>query len=187
MLGQSHAAYLVFRALETAAKGRTAWKSTKRTTLESLFALPADIAGEGERVFAIQLELLEKYNRAMEALARDYDVKTAYFFQPVPAYGKTLTAEEQAVVGDLSYLALYRRMVDGVLRQRDLGLAVFDLGDLFVDVKETVYADGSHLQRSPFGESLGYRLMAKRVAANVASAWGLKRKQPATRGMESSR
>ena len=78
-------------------------------------------------------------------------------------------------------------MVDGVLRQRDRGLAVFDLGDLFVDVKETVYADGFHFQRSPFGESLGYRLMAKRVAADIASAWGLKRKQPATRGMESIR
>jgi hypothetical protein len=42
----------------------------------------------------------------MEALARDYDIRTAYFFQPVPAYGKALTAEEQAIVGDLSYLAL---------------------------------------------------------------------------------
>jgi hypothetical protein len=187
MLGQSHAAYVLFRALEAAAKGRTAWRSTKRTTLESLFALPADIAGDGERVFASQLELLEKYNRAMEALARDYGIRTAYFFQPVPAYGKTLTAEEQAIVGDLSYIGLYRRMVDGVLHQRELGLAVFDLGDLFVDVKETVYADGFHLQRSPFGESLGYRLMAKRVAADVASAWGLRRKQPATRGLESSR
>lgn len=123
---------------------------------------------------------------AMEALARDYCIKTAYFFQPVPAYGKTLTAEEQAVVGDLSYLALYRNMVDEVLRQRELGLAVFDLGDLFVDVEQAVHADGFHLQRSPFGESLGYRLMAKRVAANVASASGLKRKHPATRGLESS-
>ena len=72
-------------------------------------------------------------------------------------------------------------MVDGVMCQRDMGLAVFDLGDLFVDVGETVYADGSHLLRSPFGESLGYRLMARRVAADVAAAWGLKRKQDATR------
>ena len=61
--------------------------------------------------------------------------------------------------------------VAGQLAQLDRW-PVFDLGDLFVDVKETVYADGSHLQRSPFGESLGYRLMAKRVAANIASAWG---------------
>jgi hypothetical protein len=70
-------------------------------------------------------------NRAMEAVTRDYDVKRAYFFQPVPAYGKSLTAAEQAVVGDLSYIG--------------------------------------------------------RVAANIAFAWGLKRKQPTTRGLESSR
>jgi hypothetical protein len=181
VLGQSHAAYLLFRTLESLAKGRSGLKSSKHTTLESLFALPADIAGDGERVFATQLELLRKYNLATEALARDYDIKTAYFFQPVPAYGKTLTAEERAVAGDLSYVGLYRRMVDGILRQRDLGLPVFDLGDLFVDVRETVYGDGFHLIRSPFGESLGYRLMARRVAADVATAWGLKRKSDATR------
>ncbi len=181
VLGRSHAAYLLFRTLETVAKGQTARPSSKRTTLESLFALPTDIAGDGERVFALQLQLLEKYNRAMEALARDYGIKTAYFFQPVPARGKTLTLEERAVVGDLSYIGLYRRMVEGVLRQREHGLQVFDLGDLFVDVKETVYADGFHLARSPYGESLGYRLMARRVAADVAAAWGLKRRQNATR------
>lgn len=41
-----------------------------------------------------------------------------------------------------------------------------------------MYADGFHHVRLPFGESLGYRLMAGRVAAD---AWGLKRKQNATR------
>ena len=181
ILGQSHAAYLLFRSLAALAKGRNAFPSSKRTTLESLFALPADIAGDGERVFATQLELQQKYNRATEALARDHGIKTAYFFPPVPAFGKTLTAAEQAVVGDLSYIGLYRRMVDRVLRQRDLGLPVFDLGDLFIDVEEAVYADGFHLIRSPFGESLGYRSMARRVAADVAAAWGLKRKRDVTR------
>ena len=38
-----------------------------------------------------------------EAVAHDNGVKTAYFFQPVPAFGKTLTEEEKRVVGDLSY------------------------------------------------------------------------------------
>jgi hypothetical protein len=41
-------------------------------------------------------------------------------------------------------------------------------------------ADGSHLIRSPFDESLGYRLTARRVAADVAAAWGLKCKHDAT-------
>jgi hypothetical protein len=62
-------------------------------------------------------------------------------------------------------------MVDGALQQRDIGLTVLDLGDLFVDVKVTVYPDSVHFLRSPFGESLGYRLMARCVTADVAVAW----------------
>jgi hypothetical protein len=114
-------------------------------------------------------------------MARDNGIKTAYFFQPVPAYGKVLTPQEKSVVGDLSYVALYRRMVDAMLLQRRLGMAVFDLGDLLVDVKETIYADSVHFYRARDGESLGYRLMARRVAADLATAWGLKRKHETLR------
>jgi hypothetical protein len=178
VLGKSHAAYLVIRGIEMAAKSRGGgWKSDKRTSLDSQFALPAEVVGDGERVFATQLALLQKYHRAMEAIARDYGIKSAYFFQPVPAYGKTLTSEEKAVAGDMSYVGLYRRMVEAMLAQRSPGMAVFDLGDLLADVKETVYADEIHFQRTSGGESLGYRLMAKRVAADVAQAWHLKRRR----------
>jgi hypothetical protein len=89
--------------------------------------------------------------------------------------------EEKAVVGDLSYVGLYRRMVDALLAQRSLGMAIFDLGDLLADVKETIYADSVHFHREYDGDSLGYRLMAKRVAADVAQAWGLKRKPETSR------
>jgi hypothetical protein len=112
----------------------------------------------------------------MEAVARDSGVKAAYFFHAVPAYGKTLTAAEKAVAGDLSYGPLYRRMVESMLAQRGRGMAVFDLGDLLVDVKETVYVDDAHFYRAPNGESLGYRLMARAVAQDVAKAWGLERR-----------
>jgi hypothetical protein len=176
VLGRSHAVYLMVRAIEAAAKGTSAWDSSKRTTVDRMFALPPGIAGEAEPVFAIQLALFQKYNRAIEAMARDNGVKTAYFFQPVPAFGKTLTPQEKAVAGDLSYIVLYRRIVGAMLLQRSLGMAVFDLGDLFVDVKETIYADSVHFYRAPDGESRGYRLMAKRVAAELAAAWGLKPK-----------
>ena len=174
VLGRSHAAYLAVRAIEAVAKG--AWDSDKRTTLDRMFALPSGIAGDGERVFATQLALFQKYNRAIEAMARDYGVKTAYFFHPVPAYDKVLTPQEKAVAGDLSYVALYRRMVDAMMLQRRLGMAVFDLGDLLADVKQTIYANSVHFYRAPDGESPGYRLMAKRVAVDLAAAWGLKRK-----------
>src|SRR5262249_37923827 len=144
VLGRSHAVYLVVRGIEAAAKGTSAWQSNKRTTLDRMFALPSGIAGEEEPMFAIQLALFQKYNRATEAVACDNGVKTAYFFQPVPAYGKVLTPEEKAVAGDLKYIALYRRIVDAMLLQRSLGMAVFDLGDMLADVKETIYADSVH-------------------------------------------
>ena len=67
------------------------------------------------------------------------------------------------------------------MTQRELSLAIFDLGDLLAEVPETVYADNVHFRRVAGGDSLGYRLMARRVAADVASAWGLKRKQDVSR------
>jgi hypothetical protein len=55
------------------------------------------------------------------------------------------------------------------------------LGDLLADVKETIYADSVHFYRARDGESPGYRLMAKRVAADLAAAWGLKHKNEGLR------
>jgi hypothetical protein len=176
VLGHSHATYMIVRSIEALAKGRGFVKSDKRTTLDSIFALPPDILGDGEKIFAYQLALYKKYQSALEAVAHDNGVKAAYFFHAVPAYRKTLTAAEKAVVGDLSYGPLYRRMVESMLAQRSSGMAVFDLGDLLVDVKETVYVDDAHFYRSPNGESLGYRLMARAIAEDVAQAWGLRRK-----------
>jgi hypothetical protein len=177
VLGHSHAAYLIIRGIEAAAKSHGTFKSSKRTTLDSIFALPSDAAGDGEKVFALQLALYRKYLRATEAIARDYGVKTAYFFQAVPAYGKTLTAREKAVVGDLSYGPLYRRMVEAMMTQRNRGLPMFDLGGMLTNVKDTIYADEAHFIRSAEdGASPGYRLMAKCVARDLAKAWGLQRK-----------
>ena len=177
VLGHSHAVYLLVRQIEALAKSKGNIRSNKHTTIDSLFALPAGVVGDGEKVFATQLGLFRKYQSGMEAIARDYGVKTAYFFHPVPAWHKTLTPAEQAAVGDLSYGPLYRRMVDAMMKQRDDGLPVFDLGDLLIDIKETIYADGAHFERDPnSGESLGYRLMARQVAADLAQAWGLQRK-----------
>jgi hypothetical protein len=55
-------------------------------------------------------------------------------------------------------------------------MAVYDLGDLLAGVKESIYADDAHFRYGPDADSVGYRLMAKRVAANVAEAWQLERK-----------
>lgn len=176
VLGSSHAAYLVIRGIEAAAKGKDIIKSNKRTTLNSIFRMPDDIRKDYDRAFAVQLGLYQKYARGIEAVARDNNVKTAYFLQPAPGYGKTLTDEEKRAAGDLAYADMYRRIVDGMLTLRTHGLQIYDLGDLLSNEKETIYADHIHFYRSSDGESRGYRLMATRIGEILADTWGLQRK-----------
>jgi hypothetical protein len=179
ILGHSHAAYMIVRGIEAVAKGQDIVKGdkNKKTTLTSIFSLPGDIKGNGEKVFQTQLALYQKYERAIEAVAKDNNVKTAYFFQPVPSWGKELTEDEKRGAGaNLADPVLYRRMVDGMMTLRDQGLQMFDLGDMLKDVKETTYADDIHFIRDTKGESKGYRLMAKLVVDDLAKAWNLKPK-----------
>ena len=179
ILGHSHAAYMIVHGIEAVAKSKDVFKAgkDKKTTLTSIFALPNDIKGNGEKVFQIQLALYQKYERAIEAVAKDYNVKTAYFLQPVPSWGKTLTDEEKLGAGaNMTDPVLYRRMVDGMMTLRERGLAIYDLGDLLKDEKGRIYADDIHFIRDKNGDSPGYRLMAARVGQLLAETWGLKPK-----------
>ena len=176
VFGRSHAAYLVIRGIEAAAKGKDSFKSNKKTTLNGIFKMPEDIRRDAEREFDVQIGLYQKYLRATEALARDYNLKSAYFIQPAPAYGKVLTDEEKRVAGDLAYGPIYRKMVAGLMTLRERKLAMYDLGDIFANVKETIYADHIHYWRDAAGESPGNRLMAARIAEQLGETWGLKKK-----------
>jgi len=55
-------------------------------------------------------------------------------------------------------------------------MAVFDLGDVLKDVPETIYADDIHFIRDTKGDSKGYRIMAVKVADDLAKVWNLKAK-----------
>lgn len=176
ILGHSHAAYMIIRGIESVAKSKDIFKSNKKTTLESLFNLPQEYRTP-DGVFDTQLALYQKYDRAIEAVAKDNGVRTAYFLQPVPTWGKTLTEDEKRGAANSADPVLYRRIVDGMMTLRQRGLAMFDLGDLLKDEKGTVYADDIHFIRDvKGGESPGYRLMAARMGQSLAEAWGLKRK-----------
>ena len=177
ILGRSHAAYLIIRGIEATAKGQDSFKSTKKTSIRGMFALPQEIRADANRLFDVQLGLYQKYMRAEQVVATDNKVKTAYFLQPIPAYGKVLTEEEKRVVGDLSYGDLYRRIVAGILTLRPQGLPIYDLGDVFVNQKETIYADHIHYWRDAANESPGNRLVAARMGELLAETWGLQRKK----------
>ena len=177
LLDHSHAAYMLVRGIEALAKSRDTAGSGKRTTLNGLFTLPADIANDPEKLFQTQLGLYQKYERAIEAVAKDNGVRTAYFLQPIPGYGKTLTEDEKRTA-DFDLVDRYRRIVGGMLSLRQRGLAVFDLGDVFEGEKGRIYADRIHCWRDPGpkAESRGYTVMAERVAQDLSQAWGLNRK-----------
>jgi hypothetical protein len=176
ILGHSHAAYMIIRGIEGVAKSKDRFSSNKRTTISGFFDLPPDIREDPDKLFALQLSLYQKYTRAIDVIARDNNIKSAYFLQPVPAWGKTLTDEEKKVVGTLAYRDIYRRIVAGMLALRERGLAVYDLGDLLKDEKATFYEDDIHFVRANNGESLGYRLMAARMGQLLAETWNLQGK-----------
>lgn len=178
ILGHSHAAYMIIRGIEAVAKSKDVFKSNKKTTLPGLFAMSEEVHKNADLQFAVQLGLYQKYERGIEAIARDNGVKTAYFLQPVPAYGKVLTEDERKNAGDLSYGETYRRMVAGMMTLRDKGLAIYDLGDLLKDEKERIYADDIHFIREyKTGKSKGYPIMAARMGELLAQTWDLQRKQ----------
>ena len=176
VLGHSHAAYMIIRGIEQVAKGQDVFNSTKKTTLKSIFNMPVELRKDPEVEFNIQLGLYQKYLRATEAVAHDNGVKSAYFLQPAPAYGKTLTEEEKRDAGDLGYRDLYRKLVTGMMTLRERGLPIYDLGDIFANEKGTIYADHVHYLRDAGGESRGNRLMATRIGELLAETWGLQKK-----------
>ena len=180
-IGNSHAAYLVVRAIESAAKSKENLQSNKRTSIRSFFELPRAIADDPERVFQFQLELYQKYFRATAALARDYDMPSAFFLQPVPAWGKVLTEDEKRVVGDLSYRDLYRRIVNEMMSLRERGLAVEDLGDVFESQTLTIYSDHIHYYSDTDGVSPGNRIVAAEIARRLAKRWGLRPRDSSSR------
>src|SRR5581483_6121538 len=181
VVGHSHAVYMIVRGIESLAKHQEFFAAkghSKRTTLLGLFRLPEDALGDAKRTFAIEVGLYRKYKRGIEAIARDNGVLAAYFLQPVPLWGKQLTEEERRASGSVDYGAAYRRMVDGMMALREGGLRIYDLGDLFEDVKERIYEDHIHFIHSSDGDSPGYRMMAARMGRDLAEAWSLKRRAP---------
>jgi hypothetical protein len=172
---RSHAVFMTVRAARRTLDRQARRESARGTTVESLFRLPRE--WERDKVIASALEQYKKYVRSMNAIGRDRRILTAYFVQPVPAIGKRLTQDEQAVVGNLGYGLLYRQMTDALLSLRGEGIRVFSLLQTFAGVEETLYDDPVHLKRDARGESVGYRLMAGEIARTLAEAWNLRSKR----------
>jgi hypothetical protein len=169
---RSQVAYLVLARVDAYVKRQQViYTQRERTNINTMFELPKH--WDVEHRIAWGNRQYQKYIRAMDAVATQHDVRVAHFIQPVPAIRKTLTPEEQTLVGDLGYRDLYQRITADMLSLADTGAPIFSLLDIFEHRGETLYADAIHLRVAADGSSPGYALMAERMAAVLARTWHL--------------
>jgi hypothetical protein len=174
VLSRSNTIYLILKVLGPTVRGEVRAADARRTSVDSLFALPAD--WEPSKRIEWSQKQYKKYIMAMESVARDSGLLSAYFIQPVPAIGKPLTEKEKTVTGDLSYGKMYQDMADSLLTLRSRRVLIYSLLDTFHDSRQTLYGDAIHMLHGTDGESAGYRMMAEEMARVLAQAWHLKRR-----------
>jgi hypothetical protein len=145
-----------------------------KATYVSYFSLPKEWNTSKRQDF--NMEQYKKYLRLINLISKEMEVKNAHFIQPVPAINKQLSEEEIKVVGDLSYGAVYMNMTVELLELNDEDIPVFSLLDVFENVNESIYSDEFHAIRDKEGESLGYKMIAEKIASELEIAWNLKRK-----------
>lgn len=172
-LENSHGAYLL---VEGMSQLTTKTDPTTAKLFWEMMKLPKDIYDDPNRLITRQIEQYRKYIRIMDMTARHYNVKSMFFLQPVPAVDKVLTQEEKRGTPDMTYGPRYVRIVHDLETLNEGGIAVRSLLDIYANEKETIYADNIHAYQAPGGESRGYRIMAARMAQNMAEGWGLQAK-----------
>lgn len=172
LLSRSNATYEVIALLERWAEKRATPVTTPRTSLDTLFALPQSWTPQERRTWHINQ--YKKYLRAISGIARDQGGLSAHFIQPVPAFGKPLTADEQKVVGDLGYRDSYLAMANEMLTLNDSGLPVVSMLSVFDGDSRTLYSDPIHIIYDlQTRESPGYERMAAQMADDLGRLWGL--------------
>lgn len=173
----SSAAFIVADRLDRIAESETNQHSGWRTTVQSIFAAPK--GWTDQQSWTAGLEQYRKYIREMHAIAKTFQVREAYFIQPVAAVDKPLSSYERArgFAATPAYSRQYLEMTDSLLGLRKDGIPVYSLRDVFEHETESIYADPVHsLWDDKTQESRGYTLIAERMARELANAWHLKRK-----------
>jgi hypothetical protein len=143
-------------------------------SLDTLFG--AGTRGDDRRRLDETAQHYADYLRMMDAVAARFDVRVAHFLQPIAAWNKPLTDEEQRIVGSDDGHD-YHDLVERLLLLRREGSSVFSLLDLYADWKETLYIDAVH----PAQQSPGLRRMLEQIATLAGEAWHLPPRAPASR------
>jgi hypothetical protein len=135
--------------------------------LDRIYELPQD--WNEEKRTEVALRQYQDYLRMMHAVALAMKLKDLYLIQPVPALRKQLTEDEQRVVGDLSYGALYQRTADRLLDLKQEKIPVFSLLDAFEQDTGTIYQDAVHVSKR------GNQILTQRILELLEPEWHLKK------------
>jgi hypothetical protein len=158
--------YFGTRLLRREIEARTELSDTQTF---QMFSLPDERTPE--KCSDFNLKQYRKYIRSIDALANVHGARCAFFIQPCPAIGKTLTEQERKVAGDLQYADTYRRMEQDLLTLHESGVPIVSLVDVFAHVKETVYVDPIHSGWQTGKGYVGYRIIAEAMAKHLARLW----------------
>jgi hypothetical protein len=116
-----------------------------------------------------------KYLRILRGICRENGLKLAIFLPPTPTLEKSLTAEERAVAGDMSWGVKYREMTDHLLLLRHEGIPIFSLLGIFKQFKQRVYLDDTHFLRNE--EANGYIPFDNAIVKVLQGEWHLRPKE----------
>ena len=177
VLGHSHAAYMIIRGIEAVAKGKDSFKSSKRTTIASIFFLPPGIPDDPERMFTIQLGLYQKY-LPDDGGGGERQRREVGLFPPARA---GLEQDPDRGGEARGRRPVLRRPLSPDGRRHDDAAASAACRSTTWATSSrtrtgTIYADHIHYLANSDGVSAGNRLVAARIGELLAETWGLQRK-----------
>ncbi len=107
--------------------------------------------------------------KTMHTIANANNLKFAYFLQPAPVIGKTLTESEQNKLRDTSYKDDYLAMEQQLLALQAEGLEVYSLTHVFENFSGEAYKDSIHIHP----ESGAAEVLNNAIIETLVERWGL--------------
>ena len=131
-----------------------------------------DIAAQNKQTYLHHI-------RSFYHIAVGFGLDFALFIQPVPAIQKSLTKQEKARAGDLSYKESYLEMSRRILELNREGILTISLLDAFQHIAHSIYSDRVHYRKTDAGKRPGYEILNPKIAAHLAKNWGFQRRPDA--------
>jgi hypothetical protein len=139
-----------------------------KLSYEKMFALNDKMTPAENKMWT--LRQYEKYIRLIHAGARTMGIDSLFLIQPIPGWGKPLTAQETQFAQKTN-TKQYKEMADYLAGSRQrYGIPIYSLLDIFQSRHEQIYMDAIHVNQ------LGNEILARQIADLIEQVWHWPRK-----------